>query len=123
MAYLIDKGCAHPDHLNQAHSVVQERERERFQRMTGTIGFDDDEQIPALQAADLIAWTSRKKQNGEPLSDEFEPLEDVLSRRKPAHSHISIPSDGIENWARPIRKWLKENGTLPSMIDLSKMAV
>jgi len=119
IAYLIDKGCAHRDHLEQAHTHAQILEKEHQEKHIGAIAFDSDDYVPVLQAADVISWAVRRKQAYGILSDEFEPLNEVIEPKRGSlssfHEHIPIPKDGIEMFARPIRAWLQKRGRLPAL--------
>jgi hypothetical protein len=118
VAYLIDKGCAHPDHLQNVHSLIQDLEKQRDGfRYTGAIAFDRDDNHPALQAADVIAWAARRREVYGALTDEYAPLGDVLlpAPHKPPHGHVPVPKEGIEMWASRIRNWLQYKGRLPDL--------
>lgn len=117
LAYLIDKGCAHRDHLENIHTLVQNLEKERGEfRYTGAIAFDQDNNIPGLQAADVVAWSARRREVYGQLTDEFAPLEEVLlADHKPPHAHVPIPRDGIAMWAKPITNWLTAKGRVPTL--------
>lgn len=124
-AYLVDDGCAGKEQLSAAHSYLLELERRGGGfRHTGAMGFDTDDRVPALQAADVIAWSARRKALNQ-LNDEFAPLAIVLDENPPissrwtgVHSHIPIPREGVEKWAEPIRDWLANKGSPPSFEDL-----
>lgn len=116
-AYLVDTGSSHQDQLVFAHHAILELEKGRPEkRFTGVLGFDSDENVAALQAADVIAWAARRRELGK-LCDEFAPLRGVLSKNKPSHAHISIPADGIRMWSDPINNWIMRKGTIPSFGD------
>jgi uncharacterized protein DUF3800 len=116
IAYLIDEGSAYPEQLLAAHLAIANMERSRNEfRYTGAIGFDSDDRVPALQVADVIAWSARRREidKDKTLRDEFEPLLEVLSENKPFHLHTPVDLDGIEAFARPIIKWITTTGTPP----------
>jgi hypothetical protein len=124
MAYLVDDGCAGKDQLVAAHSILLKRERSLGKhRHTGTMGFDTDERISALQAADVIAWCARKRQLDGALTEEFAPLNEVLADKptRPKsgwvgiHQHIHLPKDAIELWARPLDNWIRKEGHVPTL--------
>jgi hypothetical protein len=43
------------------------------------MGFDTDDRVPALQAADVLAWSARRRQVDGTLAGEFAPLQDALT--------------------------------------------
>ena len=114
IAYLVDDGVAHKDQLLLAHSVIMNIERQSQDFVhTGTLGFDIDDRVPAVQAADVIAWASRRKQLGM-LTNEFERLGAVLDdKTAPTHGHVSLPVLGIEMLANPINLWILRKGSIP----------
>jgi hypothetical protein len=117
--YLIDDGSAHKDQLLAAHSEVMRREREtRSFRYTAAMAFDTDDRVPALQAADVIAWSARRRETTGTLSGEFEPLNELFSKDHPPHAHLRIPRDEIESFAAPINDWISRNGSLPSLAEI-----
>ena len=129
MAYLVDHGSSHADQLLAAHGLLQKREAAAGGfRHTAAIGFDTDDRVSALQAADVIAWCARKRQISGALTKEFEPLNEVLaeipaiparSKRAGGHQHIVIPQEGIEMWAKPIRNWISVTGQPPLRLKTS----
>jgi hypothetical protein len=85
---------------------------------TGPLTFNTDDRVPALQAADVIAWASRRRDMGK-LNAEFEPLNQVLDdRRAPTHGHVPLPSGGIEMLAKPVNNWISRRGTVPQLKDV-----
>jgi len=125
MACLVDHGSSHPDQLIAAHRLLQQREAKSGGfRHTAAMGFDTDERISALQAADVIAWCARKRQIAGPLSGEFAQLSDVVAEHHPkattwigTHAHVTLPPEGIEMWAKPIRNWLRSTGSVPPTLE------
>jgi len=124
VSYLVDQGFGRKEQLDAAHSILLKHEALKggFQH-TGAMGYDIDDRIAALQAADVVAWSARRRDIGR-LTEEFATLEAVLSEsvvKHPAwrgpHVHIRIPKDGIEMWARPIRNWIYATGRIPSFED------
>jgi hypothetical protein len=123
IAYLVDHGCAFPEQLLAAHSKVQEREGYRGERNTAAMAFDTDDNVPQLQAADVIAWSARRNAVNK-LSNEFEPLRDVLQEkiqtsdgRDTFHKHLPLSREAIEMWALRINNWLALTGEVPTFDD------
>lgn len=125
ISYLVDDGSSCKDQLKDAHTWIMESEKAKGQsRHTGSMAFDTDDRVSALQAADVIAWSARRREIDGQLKDEFEPLAAVLAQERPVsskrcgpHAHISIPLEGIEAWAKPIINWICRTGKIPSFVD------
>jgi hypothetical protein len=100
------------------HTLIQdiEKKHDAF-HYTGGIDFDQDDKHPGLQAADVIAWSARRREVYGNLADEYAPLGGVLqpAPHKPPHGHVPVPKEGIEMWARPIKNWLRLNGRAPDL--------
>ena len=117
---MVDHGFGHQDQLNRAHELIMRFEQGMGGfRHTGALAVDSDDRIPALQAADVIVWASRKIELNGTLPEGFEPLNDVLrgDMRRP-HSTIRIPRDGIEMLAKPINTWIAKHGDIPQLTDI-----
>jgi hypothetical protein len=102
--------------LNVAHSVILDNERAEGKFLhTGALAYDIDDRVPALQAADVIAWAARKRELlGGSLPEGFEPLLEALRPRPvPPHAHIPIPRDGLKMLADPIHRWICRRGSIP----------
>ncbi|HXP85579.1 MAG TPA: hypothetical protein VN841_12710 [Bryobacteraceae bacterium] len=117
-SYLVDRGFGHYDQLVEAHRIIV-----RFEealggfRHTGALGEDSDTDVPALQAADAIAWASRKLELAGSLPEGFEPLAEALSETT-KHVTIPIDRDGIRMLAKPVRNWISRNGAIPKLEDI-----
>jgi hypothetical protein len=115
-SYVVDTGFAHSDQLIEAHRVVVDIERHSGNRHTGALDFTSDDLTPPLQAADAIAWASRKRQLGGSLPDGVEPLEGLL--QLPAHAHIRLPASGIRELSVPVNRWISRKGSIPALGDI-----
>lgn len=120
LSYLVDTGFRHQDQLSEAHAVlINSEKRSGATRLTGALAFDSDDRVPALQAADIIAWASRKRQLDGALCKELGPLNELLrSDVKRPHGHLPLPFGAIKMLAGPIRNWISENGKLPILEDI-----
>jgi len=124
LAYLVDRGCF-KDQLLDAHDWLAEWESRSTvsQRPhVGSIAFDADEHVTALQAADAIVWSSHRRL-GDGLTDEFGPLNklfephvDIHKRVLKRHIERIIPRDGIATFASQMNKFIHDNGRLPSAL-------
>jgi hypothetical protein len=120
ISYLVDKGFGHQHQLSDAHSVVANLEiKAGGFRHTGPLAFEADDDVPGLQAADVVSWASRKKQLGAALPEGFEPLEEILREdSNPPHRTIEIPRAGIKMLADPINAWITRKGIAPSLNEI-----
>lgn len=124
--FVIDRGSAHSDQLVAAHDALRKWEQAtKDNHFTGTMAFDNDEHVLPLQAADVIAWSARRRETQGPLENEFEPLNAVLDEhaqsstgRNSPHTHIRVPLEAIADWARPIDNWIRLHGELPRLQDI-----
>jgi hypothetical protein len=124
-AYLVDKGFGNSEQLSEAHTLIRNLENDSGKfRTTGVLRFDTDDRDPGLQAADVIAWASRKMQMNGVLPEGFDPLEDVLREAPKSpptpHKTIRIPPEGIKMLARPINNWISKKGSVPRLGDVVK---
>ena len=89
-------------------------------RHTGALAQDSDDRVPPLQAADVIAWASRKTELEGALPQGFEPLAGVLRESGGFPLHVTIPIDvsGVKMMADPINKWTVKYGKLPTLADI-----
>jgi hypothetical protein len=120
VSFLVDEGCAHPDQLRTTYGVVRNMEKRFGERYTGALAFDTDDRVPALQAADLVSWSARRREVFGALRDEYEPLNEVLREDWPLHQHLLIPLEAIEMVARPINNWIAHNGAMPVVSEIIK---
>lgn len=121
-AYLVDLGFGHQDQLNRAHEIIVNFEKALGGfRHTGALATDSDDRIPALQAADTIAWASRRIELSGKLPEGFEPLADLL--QEDAHVTIPLPRDGISLLAKPINNWIFRNGSIPTLADIVSRSI
>jgi hypothetical protein len=117
VAYLVDSGSAFKEQLIDAHAAVRRAEDSRERQNTGALGFDVDDRVQALQAADVIAWSGRRMEVGT-LTEEFEPLNAVLAVQRPPHLHLPLPVSAIKMLANPIKNWIAKRGSIPSLQDI-----
>jgi Protein of unknown function (DUF3800) len=118
-AYVVDSGIAFAEQLVAAHSAIVRREKAAVGSTlhTGGLAFQSDVAVPALQAADVIAWASRKREL-DGLPEGFEPLAELFAA--PSHRHLPMPTASIGAMADPINRWLERKGALPSLDDIIK---
>jgi len=116
----VDRGFGHQEQLNQAHKLIVDFEKALggFGH-TGTLTTDSDDDVPPLQAADVISWASRKIELNGALPEGFEPLSEVLREdgERP-HTTVPMPPEGIRMFSDPVNKWIAKYGTMPTLKDI-----
>jgi hypothetical protein len=65
----------------------------------GSLTFDDDKLWTPLQAADVIAWASRVKAQGDQLTNGYEPLTGLFDE---AHIQEPYPEKSMDEFATRI---------------------
>jgi len=130
IGYLVDKGSHnHHDQIDAAHTVLLmwERRAPEIDRRTGALAFDLDDNNNALQAADVIAWTYRRRAELLTFGDEFVPLLNIfhplpvlavgpigIDYHGQAHLAADYNPMSVRLFADMINHWIAENGTIPS---------
>jgi hypothetical protein len=95
ISYLVDLGSPLPEQLREAHElIVNAQKGTRGESRIGTLALDTDTNVPALQAADVIAWSVRRKQIDGCLPEGFEPINSVIDQEG-LHVSVVISSDNI----------------------------
>lgn len=120
IAYLVDKGSNHHhEQIDAAHSVVLEWEKFKgIESRVGPLAADLDDNLTALQAADVVAWSYHRKKEST-LEDEFLPLLDIFKDEMKVggstfpHLPFDIPFEGVKMFADGINAWVAENGEMP----------
>ena len=116
IAYLVDCGSRfYSEQLIDAHAAVVKAEMSKDDKPTGGLNFDTDDNVPALQAADVIAWSARRNEVGK-LIEEFEPLSKLIQSK--SHIHKTLPIDGVAMLATPLYAWIVKHGSMPSWKDI-----
>jgi hypothetical protein len=122
-SYIVDAGFPHVHQLFSIHSaIIRIRKTKGKCCLVGSLTQDTDERVPALQAADVVAWSARRREL-KTLTDEFAPLNELISTRKyrggTGHTHIPFPKGGIKMFADPVNKWI-DSGVMPSLDDIMR---
>jgi hypothetical protein len=123
VSYLVDLGFGQQWQLGEAHGVIVKNEKVNGLNYTGALAFDSDDRVPALQAADVIAWTSRQRElrATKVLPEGFEPLSEVIGDDD-RHAHIPLPTSALKMLSEPINKWISKNGGMPSLMDVIRQS-
>lgn len=96
---IMDSGNPKRGQVTQIHGWMHERFQKHHYLHLGSLTFGDDKVWGILQAADVIAWGTRRKSSNVPFGDSFGPVNDLLSDA-PHHAH--------QDWKQ---SWLIEFGT------------
>lgn len=76
--FILDTGNSNKSHVIEAHAwMVKSQENASDFLHVGSLTFDDDKNFGILQAADVVAWATRRKrtEGGTGLIGHYEPLE------------------------------------------------
>jgi hypothetical protein len=95
IAFILDTGNPHKDHVVKAHATMIEWQKDSFLNVGG-LYFEDDRNLGILQAADIVAWGARRRRTGKPFGYAFEPINSILNRQE---------GHGEADWKAG---WLKE---------------
>jgi hypothetical protein len=96
--YRLDDGNSYAAQIVEGHVFLTENEREHPLNM-GDLHFDSDDNSAALQAADVVAWSVRRKL-ASTLKSGFEPLEELFNGE---HVEIEYREDWMNGVANTIR--------------------
>jgi hypothetical protein len=101
IAYLVDETRSFAEQIRMGHVLCKAWEASHDPKIvrTGALAFDSDDNVSALQAADLIAWSARRSLSGDGLLNEFSPLKEVLRERFLA-SGIRAPGSHLHERVR-----------------------
>lgn len=119
IAYVLDKGHPLSYQASTFHDVLLELQRSR-EILMGSFRFDDDELVPALQAADLVAWATRRVTSSGSLPQGYEALNPIIqwqvreSGVPIRHFHFVVPRHWIAMFAERIKGWLNSGVTVGS---------
>lgn len=89
--FVMDIGNPYRHHVLEAHASIEYVQKSQFLN-AGSLTFDCDTNLRALQAADLVSWSVRRKLTGAFVHG-FEPLPEVF-----ASPHIEQPYE--EEWLK-----------------------
>jgi hypothetical protein len=71
--YVLDDGNQYKKHILQFHDAIH-KNSDLAEFRVGALTFNTDTNVPALQAADVVAWASRRRKAGMPMTRHYEPL-------------------------------------------------
>jgi len=78
--FMLDEGCPDRTDVDIAHRYLREQypAEAAYPNRAGGLTWEDDKKFPSLQAADVIAWTVRRKAAGAGFDFGYEPLLEIL---------------------------------------------
>ena len=81
IAYILDVGNSKTHHVVGAHSEIikMQTEEKEYNWRAGDLHFEDDRDFALLQAADLIAWGARRKEDKAQFPSGMEPIRRFLN--------------------------------------------
>ena len=96
VAFVLDQGNAYAAQVSMAHNEFSKVQKEQGHDMNlGSLTFEDDRRITAIQAADVVCWAARRRAAGFSFSGGFEPLEEILNRL--SHNECPMSVDALQN--------------------------
>jgi hypothetical protein len=102
--YVLDDGNRFKSHIQQMYDSIKNNP-ELAEFNVGSMEFADDKNVPALQAADVIAWATRRVKAGKPLKGVHMPLASLFDR---FYCDSPAPDGVIQKMATQFRS--AENG-------------
>jgi hypothetical protein len=85
--FLLDDGCPDRKDVDKAHDFMVNHFQKTYPSHFGPLEWGDDEKIVALQAADVIAWATRRRSANEIFANGFEPLMDLFDGHHLEHEY------------------------------------
>lgn len=85
--FLLDEGCPDSKDIDATHDFMVSKFTEEYpNHHFGSLAWGDDEKIVALQAADVVAWSTRRRAANDPFTNGFEPLLDLFDGPHEEHN-------------------------------------
>jgi hypothetical protein len=97
--FLIDTGNPHRHHVVDVHKFITTTFQQMYPIHAGSLMFVSDTDDPAIEAADVIAWTVRRKLVGL-FNNGFEPLAEILAEQ---HMEQPLEDEWMDEIAAAIR--------------------
>lgn len=97
--FILDAGNAYASHVRDAHEFMLQQYQKQAYIHVGSLFFEDDKALGTLQAADIIAWGTRRQLRGLRFPPGFSPIEELVAES--------------DHHARQVYKpeWLQQIGT------------
>jgi hypothetical protein len=97
--YVLDEGNIYRPQVEQAHDFLLTTEHKSPFNL-GDLRFESDTEFCALQAADLVSWSVRRKLSTK-LKEEHAPLEELFDAR---HVQVNYEPEWMDGVARNLRE-------------------
>ena len=82
IAFILEDGNEHTRHIRRAHrNMLELQDQKIIKSNVGTLSFGS-KTLPALQAADIIAWGERRRVSGNLIGNGFQPIKAILDNEK-----------------------------------------
>ncbi len=94
VAFVVDSGNPYAEQVRLAHKDITRVQADGHFLNLGSLTFDLDDHITALQAADAVCWAVRRRAAKYPFVDGFEPLEGILDNQ----AHNQTPFSEVAMW-------------------------
>jgi hypothetical protein len=101
IGFILDFGNPYAAHVLEAHAALK-RWQDTKPLNVGSLKFEDDKVVSALQAADLVAWSVRRRLTKSPFGNGFEPLLGIFD-----DAHSEVAWDG--GWLQQLTDGLDPN--------------
>lgn len=105
IAYLLDSGTKHVGQVIETARLMQ-CDRDEGGWHVGTVAFESDTYVTALQAADVVAWLKRRLDSGEHLPADFEPLLALFAEN---HMEAQMTDQALIDLNARLDKYLTED--------------
>ena len=100
IGFILDSGNPYAGHVVGAHATLLECQKSEPLNV-GSLTFDQDDNVTALQAADVVAWSVRRRLVGMPFNNGYEPLVGIFDE---AHSEQSWDGDTLQPLAHELAR-------------------
>jgi len=115
---ILDAGNPHKKHVVSAHEFMLKR----FQKIAGYIhlgalAFDDDKVLNILQAADIVAWGTRRRICGFPFGYGFSPINDFLTSDESHHAEIPWKAEWLREFGANIARRIQDGTAFGELTD------
>jgi len=94
--YVLDDGNQFKGQVDEMHNSISTL-TELFEHKVGSLTFKSDSEQPALQAADMIAWSVRRRLAGKPLVGVHQPLNALFDQ---FFTHSPAPDRVVRQMSR-----------------------
>src|ERR1700728_4200211 len=99
LPYILDDGNAYGAQVERAHKHLAEECQPAIP--LGSLDFGSDATSRHLQAADVVAWTVRRKRAEDPFRDYLEPLETIFTKN---HVYVRFNPEWMAEISEQMKK-------------------